>query len=151
VSDTELWEIVQLVQVSLASLSVHSTLKPEELPATAPRLVLEVDASASCPSEHPQVEVLVSLRVVAETPDQETPAFSIDGTYRVLYRVPVEARPSDDALQAFAAANGVFNVWPYWRELTHSLYGRMELPFPPIPLYRTANGIDASPIEEPSR
>ena len=48
----------------------------------------------------------------------------------------VSGRISDEQLESFAAVNGAFNAWPYWREYVHQTFQRMELPSVLIPAFK---------------
>ena len=41
---------------------------------------------------------------------------------------------SDQYAEAFGKINGIFNVWPYWREYVQSVSTRAGLPPPTMPL-----------------
>lgn len=60
----------------------------------------------------------------------------ISAEYALFYRVPPEAKCTKHGMYLFAGHNGVFNAWPFFRELAHSLVGRMGLPSVVMPLLR---------------
>ena len=41
-----------------------------------------------------------------------------------------------EILSEFGNANGLYHVWPYWREYVHSVVGRLKLPAITIPMFR---------------
>lgn len=41
-----------------------------------------------------------------------------------------------DTLDEFGKANGLYHVWPYWREYVQSALGRLRLPGITIPMFR---------------
>lgn len=138
----QLWQVINLLQVSVTEVRVRTSLIPEALPASPPQLHLDVQARGKDHSDKNIVEVVVNFCVFA-TPsgeDQDRP-LDIHASYRITYSRPQDFIPTEDELQEFAKNNGVFNAWPYWREFTHSLYGRMNLPFPPLPVFRVGGGI----------
>ncbi len=137
-----LQDLVNLVQVSLVDLQAHTTLLPEALPSSPPRLLLDIEAEGVDHPDAALVEVTIRLAVEAATEeDGEDSPLRITASYRVLYQRPPDHEPNEDDLRYFAENNGVFNVWPYWRELTHSLYGRMGVPLPPLPVFRVGRGV----------
>lgn len=98
---------------------------------------------------HPEqslVRILVDL-VLEETPSSpseqpETPAedrLMIGATFQLVYQVRGLESLEQDGLRAFAEINGVYNVWPYWREFVQSTLGRMGLPAITLPVYRIAS------------
>ena len=42
----------------------------------------------------------------------------------------------DNAVQDFAETNGVYNAWPYWREILQATAARVGLPGIVAPLFR---------------
>jgi hypothetical protein len=71
----------------------------------------------------------------AEEPKAE-PLVSVSVAFELKYRLPQGFRVSKEELQAFAAVNGVFNAWPYFREIIQSATARMNLPPIILPLHR---------------
>lgn len=131
-----LWQVIELRQISLTQTTVRSRLKPEALPDKPPTLVLDVLARGNDLAETSMVEVIATVKITGAEEAEPDPLISIEAEYRVLYSRPENYVPTAEQLDEFAKTNGVFNVWPYWREFTHSLYGRMDLPFPPMPVFR---------------
>lgn len=140
-----LWQVVNLLDVRLLRLQAE-TRADDALDQSAPTLLqLDYRARARDLSAQNQVEVEVTLRVFTDESNAEgappaSPLLAIEGTWRVLYSRPAGHLASEEELREFAERNGVFNVWPYWRELTHSLYGRMGLAIPPLPVFRVDGG-----------
>lgn len=55
------------------------------------------------------------------------------------------------ALQEFSDNNGLFHVWPFWREYVHSACARLRIPVVPVPMYtlsRVPNPPDPTPDSE---
>jgi preprotein translocase subunit SecB len=79
-----------------------------------------------------------TFRLRAEWLDQrdEAAPFEIEGTFVAFYSLESIENFTDENLQAFAQVNGVFNVWPYWRELAQSMVSRMGLPPFTVPVFR---------------
>lgn len=69
-----------------------------------------------------------SCDLAHESPEsQEDPPVSIEATYAVTYDIEGLADFDDAHLDAFAQINGFYNAYPFWRELLHSLMGKMGL------------------------
>lgn len=68
-------------------------------------------------------------------PNKKT-GFSINASFILLYCLPIDTGFSIDDLNMFANVNGIFNCWPYWRELVQSLTTRMGLTSLTIPLLK---------------
>lgn len=56
--------------------------------------------------------------------------------YSVTYRVPSSVVCDNALARRFAMINGVHNVWPFFRELVHSMVGRTGLQPLVMPLFR---------------
>ncbi len=77
---------------------------------------------------------------------------AIDTTFCLIYSIADTHGLDDVAFGSFAAANGVYNAWPYWREFVHTVTSRMELPPLVIPVFRIAKPPERKAVEanEPS-
>ena len=64
------------------------------------------------------------------------PLLSIEVTVELHYRIPRIRDFSAQDLSKFANINGVYNAWPYWRELIQNLSLRMGLPPLVLPVFR---------------
>lgn len=74
------------------------------------------------------IRVFVSFKtdVAHDTEEsRQSPPITISATYALTYAVEDLASFDDEDLSAFAEINGMFNAWPFWRELFHSMMGRM--------------------------
>ncbi len=69
----------------------------------------------------------------------EDPAVLVRAEFELKYKLPKDISASKRDLNAFAEMNGVFNVWPYWREFIQSMVTRMNLPPLTLPLFRLAD------------
>lgn len=73
--------------------------------------------------------------VIANAQDQSV--VDLKAEYAAFYRLPDGYQmPSDEVGLWFASQNGVYNAWPFLRELSHSLISRMGLPPLALPLFR---------------
>lgn len=89
------------------------------------------------------VVAVVSVRMTFEARDDRQsgePLFSIEAKYAILYKIDDMTSIKNENLEAFASLNGVFNVWPYWRDYVQNAAARMGLFPPPIPVYRYGRG-----------
>lgn len=68
--------------------------------------------------------------------DAATAIALIEAEYVLDYRVAPGPEIPPDAMQVFAYRNGVFNAWPFFRELAFSLTSRMNIPPLIIPLFK---------------
>ena len=91
-------------------------------------------------AEPDRLRVYVDLRFDA-SPDGEPLGESksrvdLSATFLATYTLKDAGQYSAEALKHFADLNGTFNVWPYWRELVHSLTGRAGLYGITVPVFR---------------
>ncbi len=75
-----------------------------------------------------------SLNAKHESADSRPLEISL--TLEAVYMIPTQMIPSTKQIKAFAATNGMLNVWPYWREFVQSLTNRAGLPPLTLPLFR---------------
>ena len=125
-----LWEVVDIIHIVLVGASVKSRLQVEDLPATGPELTLGCDMRCSHAGPGNPVEVRGTLVVEGKIAGESEPCLQIEIEHRLLYSLPDDYILGEEALQEFAWQNGIFNVWPYWREMVDSIYARMKLPLP---------------------
>lgn len=91
-----------------------------------------------------QVFVTVDLDITARS-EEATSAASLSATFLVVYGLPDARSFSEDSLTYFASLNGVYNVWPYWRELIHTSFNRIGLGSVVLPVHR----VKATKIDKP--
>jgi hypothetical protein len=139
---------VQIEQVSLTTAAVRSGIDPLVVPE---KLTLSQSHRAryELPQSHPNkifVYVDFECSAASATPSEIQP-LGVSATYVVVYGHPdVSALPAE-ALEAFAQLNGVYNTWPYWRELVQTASGRAGLSAIVIPVFRP--GVDAVAVATP--
>ncbi len=64
----------------------------------------------------------------------------IEALFVVKYQLTRHDGLKKSHFDAFGKVNGVFNVWPYWREYVQSVTVRMGLPPLTIPVFRPLSG-----------
>lgn len=126
------WQCVSLKGVRLVSVKADTSLDPDALPQRPPTLSLQWDAAAVASEAGDRVEARIDFSMEGATDSQAQPCLSVQCTYVVTYQCTRPPR-SDEELEQLAFGSAVFNAWPFWRELAHSIYGRMGLPLPIIP------------------
>lgn len=67
---------------------------------------------------------------------REATLLSLQAGLELIYELPHAKKFSATDLTRFANVNGVYNAWPYWRELVQSVSGRMGLPPLVLPVFR---------------
>ena len=171
---------VELKEVRLRYLTtILGISAPERLPGDwASKVELNHDAelvSTDDDSDDPlgaeTTEFIVSIQFRAEyelpdesdpegkeetQPDSEDeeavsmPDVGIFAMYELRYSLSNGAEVSSRDLRTFARVNSVFNCWPYWRELAHSITQRMNLTTPLIVPVRTVNALSIENEPDPN-
>jgi preprotein translocase subunit SecB len=86
------------------------------------------------------------LATHGDTEVEDEPALLIQADFVLSYSVPSLDGLDQNNLVAFAAINGAYNAWPYWREYVQSMSLRMGLPPIVLPVFRTPAGIPSEPV-----
>jgi len=125
--------------VDLAGLFLHSCNVSRALDALSYESV-EVDMSSSgellAEQDHSfQAKVSLCL-TVHSSGDERKELVRFDSEYILVYQLTAKKNPSKDDIQVFCSMNAVYNVWPFWRELVHTMANRMDLPMPTMPLLK---------------
>ena len=71
--------------------------------------------------------VFVTLTLYSVTNESEELA-KIKSEYLLMYELNNWEDLTDEHFAHFANHNGVFNAWPYWREMVQSMLARLQLP-----------------------
>lgn len=125
-SGSELSQIVELQDIRL--IAIDAGLVANQF---SDKLSISIAHSGvgEFSSEDHKVRVLAQFKLEACAEDPESkPSVRIRAAFELTYRVPDDVHVLQEAVQQFAKANGVFNAWPYWREIVHSTTTRMGLP-----------------------
>lgn len=64
------------------------------------------------------------------------PPLIVEAVFVLTYKIAGLDEVLKEDLEAFAEVNGLFNAWPYWRELLSSTVTRMGVLSPPAPTLR---------------
>ncbi len=130
-----------LAEVTLIAVNarIHSERlrgSPDELQvrSPAPQYMVMRDVAAGV------VRCGTRFRAIVETPraepKDEDALIEITAEYFLTYEIPNLADVSDQIVRIFGRRNGVFNAWPFFRELAHSLVSKMSLPPMMLPLLK---------------
>ena len=77
-----------------------------------------------------------TLRSTRNGETEIDPTLSVAAIFIITYEISSFEGIEDANLQAFAATNGVYNAWPYWREFVQNMTVRMGLPAITAPVFR---------------
>jgi hypothetical protein len=87
--------------------------------------------------DHLIIEVGVLIQSFDSSADKKL-VFRFNCTFQLEYQLRNGFVPTEEQMSAFAKKYGVFNSWPYVREMFQSLMQRMGLNPPVLPLLRVA-------------
>jgi preprotein translocase subunit SecB len=130
---------IQLENVILAHCEAErapemsSRMDDGKLTTTVSQIAFGKDDNSS------KLHLMVSfvLHVSGREKDEEDPPLRVKASFVLFYAVASFEGLSDDHFYSFGATNGMLNVWPYWRELVHSMTSRMGMPKPVVvPVFR---------------
>ena len=125
---------VEIVSVNLREAKLYTDFDPDSPPDDLEPTLLyrtEYSFSESGPDRlDVEVELNFEGNVSAKT------VLNLVVIYKVVYRLEGAATYPADTLEHFADLNGVFNVWPYWRELVQTVTGRVGLPSVMVPVFK---------------
>ena len=82
--------------------------------------------------------VATSIDMQLVSKEKAVPVVTIKAGFELSYRLPHGFAATTKDLELFAKINGVYNAWPYWRELIQNTLMRMNLPPVTLPLLRMA-------------
>lgn len=145
---------VEVADISLLSMGAE-LLVPKAQALQARKVHLKLDKSTSFSFDEPSMSLAVTVKVVC-TVSSDTAKKSqvrskkgsspgadivrIACAFRLAYSFNVKAGPPEalreELFTAFANVNGIFNAWPYIRELVQTTATRMGLPPLVLPVYR---------------
>ncbi len=77
------------------------------------------------------------------------PAVRVEATFELTYSLRPDFKAGAKLLAEFAAVNGVYNAWPYWREYIQDVVTRMGLPPITLPVFRVGAKVAGPSSGEP--
>lgn len=85
-----------------------------------------------------RLRVLMTFRFAVRRAEEEAgaPLVTLIAEYALDYEIPPDATFQRIELECFADLNGTLNVWPYWRELVHTVVARVGLGALTLPVWR---------------
>ncbi|SPF49392.1 hypothetical protein SBA4_4050006 [Candidatus Sulfopaludibacter sp. SbA4] len=130
--ESRLYSRPRIESVPAEGLSVEIDFKPGAFSIEGASLTVDTDFTFALTQEG----------------DRDHPAVRIDCRFEGLYHLIPDYSPTTEQIEAFRAANAVFNCWPFFREYVQNMTVRMGIPPPPIPFLRLA---EKQGSEEPAK
>ena len=101
---------------------------------------LEIDCNTEVQVNEKKGDILVfpTFKLQAFSPEgkKKEPDLIIEATFILIYKAKTLEGLKQENFKAFADTNGIYNVWPYWREFVQNTVVRMSLPPLTIPVFR---------------
>ena len=87
------------------------------------------------------LKIPMTLRAKKKSePETAEPLVRINCTFVLIYAIKTWEGLSEDQFGAFAQTSGMFNVWPFWRQVVHTSTLHLGLPTIVLPTYRVSEG-----------
>ena len=116
----------------------------------APSVVMKVTSKSAgrlVPENLLQATLKFKLTATQEDVDKH-PVFEITSVYLFEYELAEGFKPTPEELNAFVSNNGLFNCWPFWRELVQNTAMRMGLPPLTLPFFRIRSKVGKAPVQK---
>ena len=129
--------VSERVQIEHVILAESVTRRRPRCDAPPKELSLNVDVKTEARKQDLIVQVLPRFTLIGRDDiESAEESLRIEALFVVLYRVPTLDGITKENIDAFGEMNGVYNVWPYWREFVQSMTVRMGLPPLTVPVFR---------------
>jgi len=144
---------VQLKYVTMKSAHIESALPPDQ-PVSEP---VSINQQHRCSfdekllDDRRDIHVTTEFRLQAsKNASEKSELVKLEVTFVLVYTLPLDAKYEPHCVQHFAELNGVYNAWPYWREIVQSATGRVGLGGIMVPVYRPVSAeVPEKPAPEP--
>ena len=126
---------VQIEDVRLIETRAAQRLRHGKLPS---RMDMGVGTTTVADGDSSRIRVNIRFELCVqydEDPAEIVP-IELSALFRVTYGISSLAELTNEHIDAFGELNGVYNVWPYWREYVQSTILRMGLPPLVVPVFR---------------
>jgi len=124
-------QLVQIEDVLMLSMSARHELRQGTLPKE-----IGIDVKVEAEFDSAKTNIILNIKCAAFSTGKNSKSIQFEGHYLLRYEVKSAEPLSQVDLQAFGEMNGVFNLWPFWREYVQSASLRMGLPPLTLPVYR---------------
>ncbi len=137
----EVAQHVEILGVDLAELVCQN--RGGTAPGGTFEVSIETETSSFYDTDEHTLVVTAKCRMDAtaektesDESDEDEPVVQIGAVYVLGYAISEDSEFQQEQYDAFAEINGLFNLWPFWRELVHNLTMRMGLPPLTLPVRR---------------
>jgi hypothetical protein len=136
------WPVAAVVNLDLVFVEeLHIKRSPEGYTQDDAVTVDVVKGVVGTGSDPDDKKLLVRIPLKARVskknvPANSEPAIAIDCCFMLVYSLPSFDGLTEDQFVAFAKTSGLFNVWPYWRQVVHNASLQLGLPAVVLPTHR---------------
>jgi hypothetical protein len=120
-------ERVEIDNIILAHCEAARSGSPISVKLKTTTIVSGISHASYPETKHIHVMVSFVLKATPRDEAESEEPLSIKAAFVLFYSIRSFDGIDDEHIKAFAATNGVFNAWPYWREFVQSTTGRMGL------------------------
>jgi preprotein translocase subunit SecB len=126
---------VQILEVRLLESRSEQKQFDVEVPG---HITTSIDVDTHFDSDNLRLSVYPHLHLLVKQKNAAPQDYflRIEARFVVTYQVRSDEGLNQSNYDAFAERNGIYNVWPYWREFVQSMTARMGLPPLTIPVFR---------------
>ncbi len=122
-------KIAKLIEIEDIFMLKGDFFRSEEFPDEAENIELKFDVGSKVRHyDKKLLQIGIRLALSFVLPDTQEKHFQAQGLYCLNYTISPKGRIYKKDLEAFAAINGVYHVWPYWREFVQNITQRLNLP-----------------------
>lgn len=146
---TDLRRVAQaatLKMFSVASLHAEILQPPEKSAAGTHKFSIKTEVTAETLDEK-SAEVFISLNIGIHRTEPEPPWVTFSSRVRLVYDFS-SGVPERIGLDEFARTNGLYNAWPFLRELVQSTTMRMGIAPLMLPMFRINRQTPALPVKK---
>jgi preprotein translocase subunit SecB len=125
---------VEIKSINLIESKTSTVLDDASQPNN--NLILSVGIKTCTKKTSYGFEAIIGFELKGKGDKSDIALLNIEANFRLKYELKNKKAFSKKDLDEFAAVNGVYNVWPYWREFVQNTVARMGLPLLTVPVLK---------------
>jgi len=142
--------IVQIEQISLIEFSAMRQPEIEALAVAIKHAAPEVTAQFDGQKKRITVKAKFGIEGSDSQGTEQRTILRVHACFLAIYALEPSgsAAITPEQADAFGKVNGLFNVWPYWRELVQSVTTRMALPPLTLPVLHVTGNAQRDDVKD---
>jgi hypothetical protein len=139
------WPVASIVNLRTIFVEEMHTKRTPEGYATQDPMAIHLDTAEIMFGKNESENILIVrikqtlITKKKDAPTESDPSARIECHFVLIYSVRSFDELTDGQLAAFAQTSGVFNVWPYWRQIVHTAALQLGIPAIVLPTYRASD------------